>query len=641
MRQRRSLLPPAGIQFALLVLSVVVAAGFEWARYQHFFHWRRQGATFGDRCILFWLIWAKSLWVLLPLLLAVGLLYRVGWRRGGAALATLGGAVVSCWFVVDVRVMQLTGTHLLTYVEFVGDNHIGEWAGEIAVIDARLGLQLSAIAVLAGVLVLGCQRFGRRFDLVAVRRLGVVVLFALSFGVLFAGSGLSNPPLLEQLERTLPVRFGWFEATGSAAGDLTAFRQNFDDAMTEPCRRLLPHIRAGQPLDTMARIDRPAPPNVVIIALESFRFDSIEAEKMPRLSRLAQSGLRFERHYSGSNCSHFGIFGLLYGRAPFVYDFTLDANIPPQLPETFRRSGYRCSYVSSGNLDHVRMNEFISERAFDEVRIHLKGQWPERDRQVFRDMERILLEHTDKPQLLFAFTMSTHYPYRWAPEYARHTPIVESWVLTDPNLNSQREKFLNRYRNSLAFMDDELANFIEKLDLAKTIVVVTGDHGESFWDDGRLAHCSRLSDIQTRVPLVMFGAGVPRGRINSTTRHADVLPTVLHAVAGRTVPLARTHGRDALAPGFQGDEVVLTPYIGRRSMVPRGFGDLLLVKGERRLRVRLNFAEPGTRADACYDDRDNLDTGVSLTPADARGWCRQLVAELQRLASRTATDGVE
>jgi len=530
-------------------------------------------------------------------------------------------------------VLQLTGSHILSYLTFLGDSQAQEWAGNVKLLDVRLTALLVGVALGSALLVLGCQRLGRRLDGRHLRRLTAGVLLVLAFGVLLTGPCLSNPPLIEQLERNLPVQFGWFEKTGTASGGLAEFRHEFDRLMKEPCLRIMPKILGGQPIDTEARFDRPGAPNVIIIVLESFRHNSITPENMPRLARWARQGLRFERHYAGSNCSQYGIFGLLYGRAPFVYDFTLDAGVPPQLPETFRRSGYRCSYVSSGNLDHIRMDEFITDRAFDELCLHLKGWWPKRDHAVFEDMERILREHTDRPQMLFAFTMSTHYPYRWGKQHGLHQPVIEDWVLTDPDLKTHREEFLNRYRNALAFMDDEVANFVEKLDLSKNVVVITGDHGESFWEDSRFSHCSRLSDIQTRVPLIIAGPGIPRGCVNEVTRHADVLPTVLHAAAGRQVPLRRTHGRDALAEGFKSDETILFPYVGRNSIRSLDHSRLLLLKNGKRLRVGLYLDDKGTRADAYYDDEDDLDTREVPTPDDAAEWVQQLVKELELLGA--------
>ena len=49
--------------------------------------------------------------------------------------------------------------------------------------------------------------------------------------------------------------------------------------------------------------------------------------------------------------------------------------------------------------------------------------------------------------------------------------------------------------------------------LDETLVIVTGDHGESIFDDGTLGHSSRYSPAQIEIPLVIAGAGVAVGAV--------------------------------------------------------------------------------------------------------------------------------
>jgi hypothetical protein len=81
-------------------------------------------------------------------------------------------------------------------------------------------------------------------------------------------------------------------------------------------------------------------------------------------------------------------------------------------------------------------------------------------------------------------------------------------------------------------VDDLIADFVESLDLDNTILLVTGDHGESFGEDGGRYHGGALSDVQTQVPAVLWGPGVPANRsvafptsLNDTNRmELHVLP---------------------------------------------------------------------------------------------------------------------
>ena len=71
---------------------------------------------------------------------------------------------------------------------------------------------------------------------------------------------------------------------------------------------------------------------------------------------------------------------------------------------------------------------------------------------------------------------------------------------------------------------------------AATLVVVTGDHGESLGEHGESEHGILLYDSTLHVPLVMRGPGVPGGTVvTQQVRHIDLLPTIAD-LAGVTPP---------------------------------------------------------------------------------------------------------
>src|SRR5207302_8168724 len=188
-----------------------------------------------------------------------------------------------------------------------------------------------------------------------------------------------------------------------------------------------------------------------------------------------------------------GMFALLYGRSPMVYDLKLNAGLPPQLTTTFRKSGYRCTYLSGGTLPWVRMEEFLNESSFDEVRLAYEREWADRDRCILRQLQAMAREGSTQPRLNVVFLISSHFDYDYPKEYERHRPVVERNRSGNDSLPN-RSRLLNRYRNSLAFLDDEIANLIARLDPSRNIIVVTGDHGESFMEDGVFTHNIRGSD---------------------------------------------------------------------------------------------------------------------------------------------------
>ncbi len=416
--------------------------------------------------------------------------------------------------------------------------------------------------------------------------------------------------------------------------DFDAFSRRLNALLTPVYRRIQPSWRGDHPPDPAAKVDRPPAdlPDVVVIVLESLRHQVLDAEHMPRLDRWASRGLRLRRHYSASNISHFGLYGLLYARLPLFYDRDLDDEVRPQMTASFGASGYETLFMASARfVGWRRMEDYLNTRNFDEVLAPTADwrstkQWVKDDRWMFGELRARLAKREERPRLMVAFATSTHYPFEFPPEFDRHTPSgqevsYENWMQLD------RAQLVNRYRNACLFIEDEVMRLIDSTDPARTIVVVTGDHGESLGEDGVLSHGSKPSEIQLRVPFAMVGPGVPALEVQTATSHTDLLPTLLHALAGRTVPVRHTAGRDLLDPAQRTDRVILAP---RQQLPPF---ELLLVEGQKRLLFKARIDRPYVETFGFLDERGDMDLEAPVPPApeDAGGFVEAMRAALERM----------
>jgi tetratricopeptide (TPR) repeat protein len=95
------------------------------------------------------------------------------------------------------------------------------------------------------------------------------------------------------------------------------------------------------------------------------------------------------------------------------------------------------------------------------------------------------------------------------------------------------------YDGEIAATDAQVGRLLQHLEatgrLARTIVAVVGDHGESLGDHGEQQHGFFVYDAATRIPLIVAGPGVPSRVIPDQVRIVDVMPTVL-ALAGVEPP---------------------------------------------------------------------------------------------------------
>jgi choline-sulfatase len=97
------------------------------------------------------------------------------------------------------------------------------------------------------------------------------------------------------------------------------------------------------------------------------------------------------------------------------------------------------------------------------------------------------------------------------------------------------EERIRRARAAYYAMITELDEYIGRLldaleksgQLENSIIIYTSDHGESLGEHG-LWYKNNLYDVAARVPLIMMGPGIPKGkRVTSPVGHVDVAATIL------------------------------------------------------------------------------------------------------------------
>ena len=121
------------------------------------------------------------------------------------------------------------------------------------------------------------------------------------------------------------------------------------------------------------------------------------------------------------------------------------------------------------------------------------------------------------------------------------------------------------YDSAISYQDRELGRFIEQLKdwgiWDQTMLVITADHGEEFFEDRRCGHGGSLRDSLIRVPLLVHDpARFPGGTIiDEGAEGVDIMPTMLDAVGapipdpvqGRSlVPTSQGAGRGWATPSY-------------------------------------------------------------------------------------------
>jgi arylsulfatase A-like enzyme/Tfp pilus assembly protein PilF len=86
------------------------------------------------------------------------------------------------------------------------------------------------------------------------------------------------------------------------------------------------------------------------------------------------------------------------------------------------------------------------------------------------------------------------------------------------------------YSGEVAYVDSELSrlfDYLKKKDAEKdTVIVFTGDHGQSLGEHGETTHGYFAYNSTLWVPLIIFYPGEKPGRVDQYVSHIDIFPTV-------------------------------------------------------------------------------------------------------------------
>jgi hypothetical protein len=276
----------------------------------------------------------------------------------------------------------------------------------------------------------------------------------------------------------------------------------------------------------------PQPPpgalNLVVVVLDSLRYDSWLAAKPSSLSELGPVERRFS-YASWTAPSHYNLLmGLLPHSSPahvyaseyYKQDFLRyserlgvpDIEFKKLLPSIFLPTylKHTLGYRTHARVSLPVLNAFtVINRDFDSYELM----------PAHNDMAAIVEQlHFDegRPSFWLLNVGETHYPYSWPGSEAGDLPHISGVHGVFKRLDEIRAggdeaaEFFDEARlrslherqvAALEYLDDVLASLIERLP-SNTWLIVTSDHGELFGEDGYFGHGPIAHEKVLEVPLV-------------------------------------------------------------------------------------------------------------------------------------------
>ena len=294
------------------------------------------------------------------------------------------------------------------------------------------------------------------------------------------------------------------------------------------------------------------PLNIVIFGVDSWNYRTMTRDCVPNIYALADSAELYTDHWSSSNGTRGGLFGLFTGVSSYYWDSFERGNIQPMLVSEMRRQGYQIqAYPSATFADPPFAKMFFA--GIEGLNTDTEGKTVfDRDCQITRNFIADLDSYASssavqsadgfppsrKPFFSFVFYDLPHaiqipkdHLYHFQPswEYADYMELGND---DDPT------PFFNLYRNCVWTVDSLIGEGIRALkehDLMKnTVIVITGDHGQEFNENHKnyWGHWANYSRPQAGVPMVYYDPRHPHAKFDHRTTHYDISATLLHQVLG-------------------------------------------------------------------------------------------------------------
>jgi arylsulfatase A-like enzyme len=136
-----------------------------------------------------------------------------------------------------------------------------------------------------------------------------------------------------------------------------------------------------------------------------------------------------------------------------------------------------------------------------------------------------------------------------------HHRRVKKLMLSGKLTDEDKQYIEALYDGQIRYVDQCIEAIVAWLEdqglYEETLLVITSDHGEEFWDHKNFEHGHSMYEELVRVPLLMVGNGLAHAVVKRTVRLTDLLPTVLEATGIEPVDF---HPEGVTLPAADGAE---------------------------------------------------------------------------------------
>lgn len=312
-----------------------------------------------------------------------------------------------------------------------------------------------------------------------------------------------------------------------------------DTADGEPLRPFVPAIKSTLKTDLFGHCKGA---NVILITMESLGCYVQPYDNAPVQSSLVK---RFNanrwlssQHFSlcpNTTVSTNQMYTGLYSNNPYNKADSAYYGGEPRYIKALQQAGYHTLFLDSANTGLYDYWKLLERIGFDKVwgTDDIPANGLTADYRLWNMVDEVARQVSNKPFFLHLINDQTHMPYE----------VVDKQRFNRHGGSSQKALYLNAVEEVDYIIDEFLNRLAEKVDLSDTLVVFTGDHGESFGEYGYSFHSNSVIPEQTQVPFMLTHPKLESKTISHSS-HFDLFPTFLdllgidHDIAGHGQSLA-------------------------------------------------------------------------------------------------------
>lgn len=348
-------------------------------------------------------------------------------------------------------------------------------------------------------------------------------------------------------------------------------------------------------------------PDIVIICIDALRADHLGCygygrDTSPNIDALGERSTLFENLSSASSWTKSAVPSLFTGLLPSEHGVfegshrdsadritsdVLGADLET-MAEVLKERGYR----TAAFVENAQLRAFLGfDQGFD--------VYEEDAGEVYQIVDGFLewyQDRDDAPSFAYLHILDPHWPY------VPHPPFDTRFGRTESEMDFATKKYralrdrinsggtvpaqndlarmVELYDGLIAQVDDALGRMFETFDALENppVVIITADHGEEFYEDGKIGHGHSLSERLLHIPMIVFVPGREPARRSHPCSLIDLYPTVC-ALSGAEPPRYIT-GRDLLASGKtrKPSFVIAERQDSNRHLISWREGDLKLIR---------------------------------------------------------------